>query len=343
MSDTTSDNDDLSLTHEHIIAGVVILLFGLLYWFLNSGNSGGSQDIFIPSSTPLASASVNTESKAPRQGSPLIPATVATTATTSGTTHSSIKPPSDTNVSVDSAVGSAGKKTLEVATVVQGSSNESPPVETEVETEVVEQTTVVSETKDAAENKSDQTEPATEVVPAADDIANNINKGESPTVIEPDNTNPNKVENNVEVVPTYSLPDGTVVKISANGFEGDLQQLFQNGELNKPLTYDQIYFDTGSAKINAKSNRQIKVTAALMNAFPKTNILLRGHTDNRGSATDNFQLSLARANSMGLALGALGIDTERIRVPGMGDAFPIASNNTDKGRKKNRRIEILLQ
>ena len=341
MSNTTSDNDDLGLTHEYIIAGIVILLFGLLYWFLNSGNSGSSQDIFIPSPPPLAPATVNTEGKAPRQGYPLIPAPVTTTA--SGTTHSSIKSPSETNLSVDSAIDSSGKKALDVVAVVQGNSNESP-LESEVEAKVTKQTIAASETMEVVENKSGQTEPAPEVVPVADDIANNLNKGESPAVIEPDSTNNvENVENNVEVVPTYSLPDGSVVKISANGFEGDLQQLFQNGVLNKPLTYDQIYFDTGSTKINAKSNRQIKVTAALMNAFPKTNILLRGHTDNRGSATDNFQLSLARANSMGLALGALGIDTDRIRVLGMGDGFPLASNNTDKGRKKNRRIEILLQ
>ena len=80
-----------------------------------------------------------------------------------------------------------------------------------------------------------------------------------------------------------------------------------------------------------------------MNTYPKTNVVLRGHTDNKGATKKNIELSLMRANSMGLALGALGIDTERVRILGMGDAFPINSNETEKGRKNNRRIEILLQ
>lgn len=338
MSDTTSDNDDLSLTYEHIIAGVVILLFGLLYWFLNNGFST------TPSIPALAPVTTKVETKIPRQGYPLSPALAGSTA---AVTAANIKSPSDTSLSASTSVEMPEKNALQADAMTQ-KKDEQPQA---TEAEVIEPVAETTESTEPEENTSNQlemtSETSSEEIPEADVIANNTNKTDllatsKPEVSETSHTDPSNSDTK-EIIPTYSLPNGEKIQISANGFEGDLQQLFQNGVLNKSLTFDQVYFDTGSTKINAKSNRQIKVTAALMNAFPETNILIRGHTDNRGSATDNFQLSLARANSMGLALGALGIDTERIRVLGMGDGFPIASNNTEAGRKKNRRIEILLQ
>ncbi len=350
MSDTTSDNDDLSLTHEYMIAGVVIFLFGLLYWFLN-GHSEDDSISPLLSSAP-ATTLESTREKMPRQGHPLVPAAVATSAvaaTTAATATTTAKEPlADSDLSISSEVEQSRQNNTP-DTLAQDEKSVSPVAETDAP----EKASLASKA-DESVAKTAETKVAPEQAAAtvANETTNKANQAETTGVAKPDTGNAvadtaeegkAASSSNEEVAPVYSLPDGTKIKLSANGFEGELQQLFQNGILNKPLTYDQVYFDTGSAKINDKSNRQIMVTAALMHAYPKINILLRGHTDNRGSATDNFQLSLARANSMGLALGALGIDTERIRVLGMGDSFPVASNNTEEGRKKNRRIEILLQ
>ncbi len=356
MSDQISNDEDISVTHEYLIAGTVIILFGLLYWFLSGNFNNSFQNNSIKTSIPLVAENTSADHKTPRKGLPLTQVVGATSANASMPSKapaleakspdanlsatSEVVPP-ETNIeestatfaSADMAVnnGLDGKLDTNISSVTQEQKELNKPLPTD--------NTKTTEVVDSLPEKSEETSvdvdnnKVTEATTVAK-LANNLSEPEEKTESQPENK---------EVVPTYSLPDGTPIKISADGFEGDLQQLFQNGELNKPLTFDQIYFDTGSTKINAKSDRQIRVTAALMNAFPKINILLRGHTDNRGAPTDNFQLSLMRANSMGLALGTLGIDTERIRVLGMGDGFPVASNNTEKGRKKNRRIEILLQ
>jgi len=356
-----SDNDDLSLTHEHIIAGIVILLFGLLYWFLNNGWNQGSQSSPLIATAPALTAKKvalndgNNQIEPSKNGYPLTKTATTTpiaASTATGATTSAIKNTTDNTAKGLQAKASATETSEAKATdnntdnnvinsdVVSDAAIESEVSVTAMPSETQEsnlQTPPVADTASHVDKALDKEEIPSETTALTDTEQNSDQKAEPPADTVAKNTQQE------DVVPSYSLPDGTIIKISPNGFEGDLQQLFQNGELNKPLTFDQIYFDTGSNKINAKSDRQIRVTAALMNAYPETNILLRGHTDNRGSPSKNFQLSLMRANSMGLALGELGIDTERIRVLGMGERFPIAPNSTEEGRKKNRRIEILLQ
>ena len=347
MSDTTSDNDDLSITQEHVIAGVVILLFGLLYWFLNGNFNSSSQDISVEPPIPLVAESPSADHKTPRKGYPLTQAVATTSAT--AIISSKVSSP-DVKLSATSEASLPQKNSEEAVVaddeVTHGKSDSesdskvSPLPAKSVAQEQNKLSEIIPPNIDATETVENALEKTEEAPVVIDDtkVADNLNQLKANT-----ETNPKPENKEKEVVPTYPLPDGTPIKISANGFEGELQQLFQNGEVNKSLTFDQVYFDTGSTEISTKSDRQIRVTAALMHAFPKMNILLRGHTDNRGAPTDNFQLSLMRANSMGLALGALGIDTERVRVLGMGDGFPVGSNNTEEGRKKNRRIEILLQ
>ena len=340
MSDSTSNdnNDDLSPTHEHIIAGVVILLFGLLYWFLNYPFQSSTAPTILSPATTIQT----TEGKLLKplkQGQPLVPATATVAASTASVMDTTLTTSSDAVLAINSENQSRDNISLNTKTIAQSEKIESPIVKMDVTEEKATLNTGIDE---AIKNSSDvapEQPPVSTAGNTADKIPDKANQAELPIVT----ANADKSKTTTDLAPEYTLPDGTAIKIASTGFEGELQQLFQRGELNRPLTYDQIYFDTASSKINAKSNHQIQITAALMNAYPKSNILLRGHTDNRGSASNNFQLSLARANSMGLALGALGIDTARIRVLGMGDSFPVASNNTEEGRKKNRRIEILLQ
>jgi outer membrane protein OmpA-like peptidoglycan-associated protein len=73
-----------------------------------------------------------------------------------------------------------------------------------------------------------------------------------------------------------------------------------------------------------------------------TKILIRGHTDNTGSAGRNSLVSLSRSDSMKEALVKLGVDAERIKIEGVGALEPIAANDTEEGREKNRRIELIV-
>jgi len=72
----------------------------------------------------------------------------------------------------------------------------------------------------------------------------------------------------------------------------------------------------------------------------KQNIVIVGHTDSDGSDIINMQLSIERANIVKSELVKLGIDTNRIRTTGKGESKPLVNNNTDDGKRKNRRVEI---
>ena len=103
-----------------------------------------------------------------------------------------------------------------------------------------------------------------------------------------------------------------------------------------------IEFETGSAKIIAKSFPFLDAAAAVLQEFKDTSIEVQGHTDNVGAAEANKKLSLDRAESVKAYFVGKGIFAERITTVGMGPEKPVADNKDAKGRAKNRRIEFKL-
>ncbi|MFO0414162.1 MAG: OmpA family protein, partial [Bacteroidota bacterium] len=73
---------------------------------------------------------------------------------------------------------------------------------------------------------------------------------------------------------------------------------------------------------------------------PTLKIEIIGHTDNVGKASDNMTLSVHRASAVVNYLVARGIDRKRLNQKGMGSTQPIAENNNEEGRGKNRRTEL---
>ena len=141
----------------------------------------------------------------------------------------------------------------------------------------------------------------------------------------------------------YKLPNGAEVTISTEGFANKFKQAIENEATGKPIIFDRVYFVSGSDKIDKQSNHQISETAALLNAYPKINIAIRGHSDNKGSFKTNSILSLLRSGNMKKAVVDLGIDSKRIQIEGIGDQEPIASNKTKRGRRNNRRIDLIIK
>ncbi len=80
----------------------------------------------------------------------------------------------------------------------------------------------------------------------------------------------------------------------------------------------------------------------LLQSQPDHKIRIEGHTDSTGDAIANLKLSEQRANKVMDSLVALGVDPGRVTAAGMGEDFPIASNETEEGRSQNRRVDVIL-
>ena len=79
-----------------------------------------------------------------------------------------------------------------------------------------------------------------------------------------------------------------------------------------------------------------------MNQNPVTTVTIIGHTDSTGSEAINHPLSLRRAEAVRSYLGDRGVAWQRVNVAGRGEHEPIASNDTEEGKARNRRVEIFV-
>lgn len=105
-----------------------------------------------------------------------------------------------------------------------------------------------------------------------------------------------------------------------------------------------IYFDTGKSEIKPESDSAISEIATLLRNNGALNIYIVGHTDNVGSIDFNMKLSRDRADAVSEVLTSrYGITPERLKSFGVASLSPVASNDTEDGRAKNRRVELVKQ
>ena len=110
------------------------------------------------------------------------------------------------------------------------------------------------------------------------------------------------------------------------------------------MVLEDILFKRGTAELaEAHSVSLVQDLGDFLRENPGIRILLEGHTDNLGNAQLNKELSLSRASAIRQLLVDQGIDFERIRIAGWGGTKPIASNQNEEGRIKNRRVEMVIQ
>jgi outer membrane protein OmpA-like peptidoglycan-associated protein len=106
---------------------------------------------------------------------------------------------------------------------------------------------------------------------------------------------------------------------------------------------DRIYFDSDRATIRQRSFSILEQVAAVLEAESDIErIRIEGHTDGRGQDVYNLALSQRRANAVREFLIDRGVDPERLESRGYGESEPIASNDTEEGRRKNRRVEFRI-
>jgi outer membrane protein OmpA-like peptidoglycan-associated protein len=105
-----------------------------------------------------------------------------------------------------------------------------------------------------------------------------------------------------------------------------------------------IEFEFAKHFVREQYRDGLKKVADSMKENPKEKAIVKGHTDNIGSKAYNMRLSKVRANSVKLYLvKQFGIKRCRIAAFGYGFSKPIADNNTEEGRQKNRRVEIFIK
>jgi len=111
------------------------------------------------------------------------------------------------------------------------------------------------------------------------------------------------------------------------------------------VTFDEnsgVYFATNKADINGKSEISLLKLINIFQKYPKTNIIVEGHTDSTGSDAYNMELSKERAQSVTDYLASNGISNSRIETNWYGEEQPKYDNSTEEGRSKNRRVEVAI-
>lgn len=111
---------------------------------------------------------------------------------------------------------------------------------------------------------------------------------------------------------------------------------------NQPMAIENLLFETAKATILPSSLPELKRIATLIQTYGYR-VRLAGHTDNVGQPEANKSLSQARAMAVRQQLIDFGCDEAQIQAFGYGDTRPVATNDTEEGRSRNRRVEILLQ
>ncbi len=105
---------------------------------------------------------------------------------------------------------------------------------------------------------------------------------------------------------------------------------------------DDLLFTVGSSELGTDARLRLVGLAETLQSYPDTKLLVRGYTDSTGSRQRNMVISSARATSVSDYLVEKGLPAERVSPLGFGEADPVASNDSEQGRRLNRRVELEL-
>jgi OOP family OmpA-OmpF porin len=105
-----------------------------------------------------------------------------------------------------------------------------------------------------------------------------------------------------------------------------------------------LTFDSGNAQVRQETFGLLGRVEQAIDVFPRSEIIIEGHTDSHGGDESNQKLSQARAEAVQqYMINAMRIPTYRLIATGYGETRPIASNETESGRQRNRRIDIVIR
>lgn len=136
---------------------------------------------------------------------------------------------------------------------------------------------------------------------------------------------------------SFDLPEQVRPTPVINDF-GKLDEL----SVGHSIVLKNIFFDYNSSKLLPESYSELNKLVDLFKQFPKLQIEINGHSDNQGSRDYNLKLSTQRAEAVYDYLLNSGISSAQVSFKGYGELMPVASNETEEGRAKNRRTSFKI-
>jgi len=145
-------------------------------------------------------------------------------------------------------------------------------------------------------------------------------------------------------------PAGRQLIVTLNRYSGKTPEHRREGEdisaslrTSGYVTLKAVYFTSGKADITSDSEESLDKAARVLKDNPDWKIRVEGYTDSVGDQDSNLKLSNDRAQAVVNWLGDHGVDRSRLTAKGNGEADPVASNGTDGGRRRNRRVVLIRE
>lgn len=140
------------------------------------------------------------------------------------------------------------------------------------------------------------------------------------------------------------LPGGRKLSVVEHSFNDSLARYLatKNGQTPRVFTFDNLTFETDSARITKQARPEVEALIQIMQAYPNLQIRIEGNTDSTGDDAINDPLSGKRAEVVKQALVQGGGAASRVSTRARGDRKPVASNQTAAGRQLNRRIDVVI-
>jgi OmpA-OmpF porin, OOP family len=134
-------------------------------------------------------------------------------------------------------------------------------------------------------------------------------------------------------------------RLDIHTFEMEALQMnfkLQPIEVGASVNLKSVLFELGTTELLEESYSELNVVVDFLNANPRVEIILEGHTDNRGDRVKNLLLSQQRVDKIKAYLVSKGINGKRIRGKGYGGSRPVATSDSEEARKLNRRVEFRI-
>jgi len=169
-----------------------------------------------------------------------------------------------------------------------------------------------------------------------------VNRGRQPEVASTRMDTPSAAPRQLASI---TLPDGTRLSVGEGGSVHRLNIYLADPaatDLPKRFVFDDLNFESGSTQLTPDGQRALSSLLAVLKAYPSVRVVLEGHTDATGDAAANKTLSQQRAEAVKQMLVDGGVAADRIGAQGYGQERPVADNDSDAGRARNRRLELVV-